>query len=141
VTIVDPEELKIVGDIPLDPNPSYVLMGPQNRFLYVLYNGAFNLTGKAIEDVSEVAILDTASRTWVKRIPVGWRVYKMLFWKDDRSLVCFSIGRSGSKKLEEEPSLATAIDTRTNEVAATFTGKKYGIEYEIIMDPENWTGE
>ena len=98
VTVVDSVSLKTVGSIPLGPNPSYAVIGPQNRYLYVLHNGVLNPSGKLPEVPSELSILDTYSRELVKKVTVGWNAAKLSFSEDDRYLLCFSVGKPGKKK-------------------------------------------
>jgi YVTN family beta-propeller protein len=126
VTVVDSESLKTLGTIPLGPNPSYAVIGPQNRYLYVLHNGVLNPSGELPKVASELSILDTYSRELVKMVPVGWNAAKLSFSKDDRYLLCFSVGRAGKKKVEPLPASVTVIDTATNKLEADLSAGRLG---------------
>jgi YVTN family beta-propeller protein len=126
VSVVDSKRWEIVGNIPLYPDPSYALIGPENRFLYVLHNGLFDLRDQFTETPSVLSILDLSSRKLVRKIPVGWKVMNMSFSKDERYLVCFNPGRPAGDKVERVPCSVTVINTQTNEVEATFSTNRSG---------------
>jgi hypothetical protein len=44
VVAIEPENLIEIDRTTLERNPSNVLIGPENRFLYILHNVAFDLT-------------------------------------------------------------------------------------------------
>lgn len=134
VAVVDGQSLKPLGSIPLDPNPSYAVIGPQNRYLYVLHNGLLNPSGKLPKVASELSILDTSSRKLVKKIPVGWYASKLSFSEDDHYLLCFSQGRSGKKKVEQVPASVTVIDTATNNVEVDLSAGHRGEQILFTRD-------
>ena len=66
VSSVDWKEQKVVGSIPLNRDPNYGLMGPANRFLYVVHNVGPLLPEKP----SEMAIVDLERRELIRNIPL-----------------------------------------------------------------------
>ena len=126
VSIVNQQSLKVIGSIPLDPHPNHALLGPENRYLYVLHNGRFDLTEKPPKAPSELSILDTNTRTLVRKVHLGWNAPKMSFSKDDLYLFCFTQGRAGKKKQEKEPASITIIVALTNKVEATLSAGRLG---------------
>jgi YVTN family beta-propeller protein len=120
VSVVDPATLKVVADIPLDKNPTRALVGPQNRFLYVLHDGLVRPDGTMKEAEGRLAIVDLQTRETVKKIPLGWNVIAMAFFKDDRYLLCFGQGRARKKKPKDnEGATVAVIDTVKNELTST----------------------
>lgn len=134
VSILDAASLKVLGTIPLDPNPSYVRVHPQGRFLYVLSNGRFNLGEREPDGPSELTILDLESRQPVRKVKLGWDASRMSFSKDHRYLFCFSPGRPETKKTEKEYASVTIIDTQKNDVDATLSAGRLGKQILFTSD-------
>ena len=135
VAVVDSENWKLLGTVPVDPNPSHIVIEPQNRFLYVLHNGLLNPSGLVFpKDPSKLTVLDVESRKVLKTIPLGWRTFRMSFLKDGRYLLCYSMGRPGDKKTKKEPGSITIIDTERNETTATLSTARQGGEIVFTSD-------
>jgi len=134
VAIIDLQEWKLAGTIPLDPNPSHALLHPQRRHLYVLHNGVLNPTGVVPTEPSKLSIVDLEERKPVRTMPLGWQVVKMSFLRDGRYLVCFGLGTAGSKKVTQQPGSATLIDTEKNDVVATLSAGRLGSHLLFTRD-------
>lgn len=135
VSVVDPASLKVVAGIPLDKNPTSLLMGPHNRFLYVLHDGLVRPDGTRKEAEGRLTIVSMETRETVKQIPLGWNVTWLVFSKDDRYLLCFSQGRAGKKTPQgDETAAVTVIDTARNEATSTFRTSKPAIFFGTTGD-------
>ena len=131
VSVIDSQSFKVVGKIPLDPGADFALLGPRNRYLYVLHHA---LSDRLVdmgyfELEANLSILDTKTRTRAKKIDLGWNTTMMSLTHDDRFLLCFSRGRPGKKKRKKEPASVTVIDTLTSEVKTTLSGSRLGKRY------------
>jgi hypothetical protein len=112
------ESYKTIGTAALNAEPAHAIAGRDGRFLYVLEKGALSLSGNKFDDYSEVAIVDTASMTVVKRLRAGWRAHKMLLSQDGGHIALLSTGKRRSKNSDEEFPQLTIISTRTQEITA-----------------------
>ena len=98
----------MVGTIPLNGDPNYGLMGPANRFLYVVHNDGLLLPEKP----SEMAIVDLERRELIRNIPLGWNALQPSLTTDLRYLICFSHGRLAKEARGEAPARVTIVDAR-----------------------------
>jgi DNA-binding beta-propeller fold protein YncE len=122
VSVVDAAAMKIAAEIQLDSEPTYALIHPSNRYLYVLEDGIYRANGFLKAGQSKLAVIDLDSRTKLKTIPIAWNTRNLALSKDGKYLVCVSEGKGVSKKkLPEENGSVTIIDTAKNEIAATMS--------------------
>lgn len=134
LAIVDTQDWKKIGSIPLDPEPTYAAISRDNSHLYVLHKGLYRPDGLLKEGNSELAILDLEKRERVKQIPLGWNATNFSFSKNGRYLLCISQGKAGKKKTSEESGRVTIVDSQKNEVAATLSAGKLGVEAAVNGD-------
>lgn len=134
LAVIDSQNWKLLGSIPLEKSPSHALIDPQNQFLYVLHYGVMNPSDLYPTEPSKVTVIDVTSRQVVRTIPVGWNVFKMSFVKDGQYLLCFSIGNEGSKKIQREPGAVTIIDTNKRDAIATLSAGRLGSSILFTKD-------
>ncbi|MGH9839417.1 MAG: YncE family protein [Blastocatellia bacterium] len=122
VAVVDFASFKVVESIALGNSPEYALLGPENRFLYVLSHKIAKKKDPE-GDQSEVTIIDPGSRKIIKNIPFTGKVRQFLFTDDGRYLFCFAPGNviRRSETVSYTRTDILFIDTRTNEVADSFS--------------------
>ena len=132
VLVVDSEALKIVGRIPLDSESGWPVIGPAGRFLYVVQGGEYWSSEPVL---SELAVIDLKLRKQVGRVPLGWNALLPVLSDDGRYVVCFSRGKTAAEEASHEPGRITFIDTRTNEVAATYPtpGEEWGSVFLAVL--------
>ena len=99
VVILDPQERKAVGSIPVGDEPEGVALSPDERFLYV-----------AIEGENKVAVIDVAGRRVIARMAVGGR---------PRS-IAFSPDGTRAYVTDELQGAVTEMDGRTHQVLRPF---------------------
>jgi YVTN family beta-propeller protein len=99
VVILDPQELKAVGSIPVGDEPEGVALSPDERFLYV-----------TVEGEDKVAVIDVAGRRVIARPKVGGR---------PRS-IAFSPDGARAYVTDELAGAVTEMDGRTHQVLRTF---------------------
>jgi YVTN family beta-propeller protein len=129
IAVVNTSEMKLASDIPLPGEPTYALMGPDNKHLYVLLDGLFHANGLFKAGLSKLAVIDVASRQVVKTIPLAWNTRGMSLSKDNRYLLCVNDGKGVTKKaLPEESGSVTIIDTNSNAAVATLTAGRLGLQ-------------
>ena len=126
LAVVDSQNWKLLGSIPLEKSPSHAVVDSQNQFLYVLHHGVMNPTDFYPTEASKVTVVDLGSRQVVRTISVGWNVFKMSLIKDGQYLLCFSMGREASKKIQRESGSVTIIDTTKRDAIATLSAGRLG---------------
>jgi YVTN family beta-propeller protein len=134
ISIVDSDGWKLLSTIPLDPEPTYVVVGSTNRFLYVLHRGLFRPNGMLEGGVGELSIVDLEARKPIKKIPLGWNVSNVALSKDGRYVLCVSQGKSGKKKLPEESGSITIVDTQKNDVSGVLSAGRLGVQVIFTSD-------
>lgn len=134
ISIVDSDGWKLLSTIPLDPEPTYALVGSTNRFLYVLHKGVFKPNGALETGVGELSILDIAAQKPVRKIPLGWNVSNVAISRDGRYLVCVSQGKEGKKKASEEFGSITIVDTHNNDATAVLSAGRLGVQVIFTSD-------
>ena len=135
VSVVDSEALKIVGRIPLDSESGSLVIGPTGRFLYVVQGGEYWSPEPVL---SELAVIDLKLRKQVGRVPLGWNALLPVLSDDGRYVVCFSREKTAAEEASHEPGRITVIDTRTNEVAATYStpGRRPLFLASVLVAPD-----
>lgn len=129
VGVVNTSAMELAADIPLPSEPSYALMGPGNKHLYVLMDGLYRTDGTFKAGQSKLAVVDVATRQLVKTLPLAWNTKGMSFSKDNRYLLCVNVGKGVSKKnLPEEFGSVTIIDANTNAQAASLSAGRLGLQ-------------
>jgi DNA-binding beta-propeller fold protein YncE len=118
IAVVDNASLKLISDINLPGMPSYLQVGVDGAYLYVLVNGTVTLDGRRSNAASEIDVIDVRRREIVGKIDAGWNVSTMTLSKNRQDLVTFATGRLMDKRMPAQPSVVTLIDTKTNSVGA-----------------------
>jgi DNA-binding beta-propeller fold protein YncE len=131
VSIIDSESWQLSGSIPLSTvkaDPTHALMGPGNRFLYVLHHGSGGPFSRCPKAPSELSVLDLNARGLVREVPLGWAVSNLWLPRDERYLIAFGVGRlrKGKPKGDEELASVAVIDTQNNEVTFRASGWRFG---------------
>ena len=139
VSIIDSESWKVSGSIPLSAdkaNPTHALMGPGNRFLYLLHNGSGGPFSRCPKAPSELSVLDLNARGLVRQVPLGWAVSNVSLLRDERHLICFGGGRPLRKRAKDNEELASVavLDTQNHEVVFRASGWRAG-------EKISWTGD
>ena len=118
ISRVDALTHAVTGDVPLSGMPGHALLAKNGEFLYVLLNGAFDLTGKPRDEASTLAIVDVRSMTLVNAVELGWRAHQFAMTPDGGHLVVRSAGRSQKKNAEEIPPEIIVVESSSNQVVA-----------------------
>jgi DNA-binding beta-propeller fold protein YncE len=144
VSIIDAEHWQRMGTISIDENPTHVVMGPGNRFLYVLQNGMFYQGGAAQRRVdfeilgrrkhaSNLSVVDLEARG-LRTMPLGWNVSTFALTEDGRYLICFALGKPSKKQATDEWGRLTVVNPLTGE--ATFQASNWRLGEGIL-----WTAD
>ncbi len=129
IAVLNTTDMKVSSEITLPSEPSYALMGPENKHLYVLLDGIFRAGGMLKPGQSKLAIIDVESRKVLKTLPLAWNTRAMALSANSRYLLAINEGKGITRKaLPEEQGSVTIIDTRTNEIAATLSAGRLGLQ-------------
>jgi DNA-binding beta-propeller fold protein YncE len=133
VSVVDTTDWKIVRNIPLDPEPTYAIMGADNGYLYVLHNGIYRQDRMLREGLSDLSIVNLSNQA-VRKIRLGWNTSGLVLSNDGRYLLCVSQGKVGKKNAEDEYGAVTLTETGKNAVAATLSAGRLGAQAALSAD-------
>jgi YVTN family beta-propeller protein len=144
VSIIDSEHWQRVGTISIDENPTHAVIGPGNRFLYVLQNGLFYQGAAAQRDVqyeylgrrkhaSKLSVVDLEARG-LHSMPLGSNVSTFALTEDGRYLICFALGKPSKKQATDEWGRLTVLNPMTGEV--TFQASNWRLGEKIL-----WTAD
>jgi hypothetical protein len=135
ISIIGADDYRQVGSIPVDPKPMLALIGPGNRFIYVLHNGLLGIPGRRPKEPNILSIYDAKSREVVKRISLGWYVSRIEFSQDKRYLFCLALGKLSKKqKSPAEMGALIMIDTRSNEIVMQVP--QWRMAWEAVWSPD-----
>ncbi len=134
ISIVDKTTWTKIGDILLDPEPTYSIISRDNHYLYVLHSGQLRSDGTLQEGLSTLSIADLEKREVVKKIPLAWNTTSMTMSGNGQYIICVSQGKIGKKKTPEEYGSVFVIDTQKNDVVATLPAGRLGIEVAIAAE-------
>jgi YVTN family beta-propeller protein len=116
VIVLDPQENKVVGAIPVGDEPEGVALSPDERFLYV-----------TLEGDNKLAVVDVAGRRVIARVKVGER---------PRS-IAFSPDGSRAYVTDELEGAVTELDGRTHQVLRTLPVPGQGARpMGVVVSPD-----
>lgn len=120
------QPITVAGDY---PQPGHFLVSADGKQVYVT---AVNIAGGSI--TGEISVIDTATNTVTKTIPVGFPIYSGMNPDGDRIYV----SSMGLNQAQTGPGYTiTVINTRTNTVERTIDVTDVGYPAEVAVSPDN----
>jgi len=125
---------ELTGDVPLPGTPGYALLSRSGAFLYVLLDGAFDLSGKPHNEASRLAVVDVQAMSIVTTIELGWRAHQVAMTPNGEYIVSRSAGRPQQKNSDEIPPQIVIIGTSSNRLVTKWQCPRKDVAFRERLD-------
>ena len=136
LAVIDTASWKSEKTIPIEDGASYALLGPDERYVYILHYGLITLTGKQERRNGSVTVIDPETGEQVSQVELGWKPRLMNLSDNRKYVVCFRPGQWKNKEewWPERPAWITAIDAATRKKAVSWSTERPGKQIVFNRD-------